>query len=71
VKETPGWNEEVLMWCRNAAQENGLKPGDYMGGFAVDEMKIQVTLESKPVQFRCLLNYNIFGHNFVSSLHVH
>jgi len=34
--ETPGWNDEVLMWCRNAAQENGLKPGDYMGGFAIN-----------------------------------
>ena len=44
VKETPGWNEEVLMWCMNAAKENGLKPGDYMGGFAIDEMKIQVII---------------------------
>lgn len=42
VKETPGWNEEVLIWCMNAAKENGLKPGDYLGGFAIDEMKIQV-----------------------------
>lgn len=40
------------MWCRNAAQENGLKPGDYMGGFAIDEMKIQVTLKSKSMQYR-------------------
>ncbi|KAL9980208.1 hypothetical protein ACROYT_G008763 [Oculina patagonica] len=44
VKETPGWNEEVLMWCLNAAKENGLKPGDFMGGFAIDEMKIQENL---------------------------
>lgn len=44
VKETPGWNEEVLMWCMNAAKENGLKPGDFMGGFAIDEMKIQVIM---------------------------
>ncbi|KAL9977257.1 hypothetical protein ACROYT_G014639 [Oculina patagonica] len=44
VKETPGWNEEVLMWCMNAAKENGLKPGDFMGGFAIDEMKIQENL---------------------------
>ena len=36
------------MWCRNAAQLNGLKPGDYIHGFAIDEMKIQViTLKSK------------------------
>jgi len=32
----------VLKWCLGAAKENGLKPGDYMGGFAIDEMKIQV-----------------------------
>lgn len=49
VKETPGWNEEILMWCRNAAQENGLKPGDYMGGFAIDEMKVQENLEMTSV----------------------
>lgn len=49
------------MWCRNAAQENGLKPGDYMGGFAIDEMKIQVTLKSKSVQLRIILYNNIFG----------
>ena len=51
VKETPGWNKEVLMCCRNAAQENGLKSGDYMGAFAIDEMKIQVTLTCKSVRF--------------------
>ena len=39
------------MWCRNAAQENGLKSGDYIGGFAIDEMKIQVTLTCKSVRF--------------------
>ena len=53
------------MWCRNAAQENGLKPGDYMGGFAIDEMKVQVTLKSKSVQLTYLVNYNIFGKKFV------
>jgi len=29
----------VLRWCLDAAKESGLKPGDYMGGFAIDEMK--------------------------------
>lgn len=42
VKECVGWNDEVLQWCLDAAKESGLKPGDYMGGFAIDEMKIQV-----------------------------
>ena len=32
------------MWCMNAAKENGLKPGDYMGGFAIDRMKTQVII---------------------------
>lgn len=68
VKETPGWNEEVLMWCRNAAQENGLKPADYMGGFAIDEMKIQVTLKSKSMQLRYPLNYSRLCQKISSSL---
>jgi len=42
VKECAGWNDKVLKWCLDAAKESGLKPGDYMGGFAIDEMKIQV-----------------------------
>lgn len=42
VKEKPGLNDEILRWCLNAAEESGLKPGDYWGGFAIDEMKIQV-----------------------------
>lgn len=45
VKEIPGWNDEILRWCLNAAEESGLKPGDYLGGFAIDKMKI-------PVNFR-------------------
>lgn len=32
------------MWCMNVAKENGLKPGDYIGDFAIDEMKIQVII---------------------------
>lgn len=27
------------------------KPGDYVGGFAIEEMKIQVTLTCKSVRF--------------------
>lgn len=56
------------MWCRNAAQENGLKAGDYMGGFAIDEMKIQVALKSKSMQLRYRLNYNKLGEEISSFL---
>lgn len=42
VKECACWDDKVLKWCLGAAKENGLKPGDYMDGFAIDEMKIQV-----------------------------
>jgi len=45
VKECPEWNEKVLRWCLDAAKESGLKPGDYMGGFAIDEMKPRKTLK--------------------------
>ena len=42
VKETVGWNDEVLRWCLNAAKDSGMKQEDFMGGFVIDEMKIQV-----------------------------
>lgn len=42
VEEEPGWNEQVLKWCQEAAQEKGLQKSDYWGGFVIDEMKIQV-----------------------------
>ena len=35
------------------------------GCFAIDEMKVQVTLKSKSVQLTYLVNYNIFGKKFV------
>ena len=35
----------MLRWCLDAAKESGLKAADYMGGFVMDEMKIQVPLE--------------------------
>ena len=40
VKETVGWNPEVLRWCLNAAKESGMKEADYMGGLVIDKMKI-------------------------------
>ena len=42
VEEKPGWNDQVLKWCLEAALEKGLKKEDYWGGFLIDEMKIQV-----------------------------
>ena len=46
VKETVGWNPEVLRWCLNAAKERGMKEADYMGGLVIDEMKIQVPFQT-------------------------
>ena len=54
VDEKPGWNDQVLKWCLEAALENGLKEGDYWGGFLIDEMKIQVRGRCFTEQFRQL-----------------
>lgn len=40
-KNKVGWNDEVLRWCLNATKDSGMKQ-DFMGGFVIDEMKIQV-----------------------------
>lgn len=42
VEETSGWNDKTLLWCLNDAKKQGLKEADFWGGFAIDEMKIQV-----------------------------
>ena len=42
VTERTGWNEDVLRWCLDAAKDSGTKKEDFMGGFVIDEMKIQV-----------------------------
>ena len=42
IEENPGWNDEVLQWCLETAQEKNLRKEDYWGGFVIDEMKIQV-----------------------------
>jgi len=42
AKETVGWNDEVLRWYLNAAKDSGMKQEDFMCGFVIDEMKIQV-----------------------------
>ena len=42
IEEKPGWNDQVLRWCLETAQERGRRTEDYWGGFLIDEMKIQV-----------------------------
>lgn len=42
IEEKPGWNDQVLRWCLETAQERALRTEDYWGGFLIDEMKIQV-----------------------------
>lgn len=43
MTEKPGWNDQVIRWCLETAEEKGLKTEDYWGGFLIDEMKIQVS----------------------------
>lgn len=43
VEQSPGWNDNVLEWCLKEANPKGLKDQDHWGGFAIDEMKIQVS----------------------------
>ena len=47
VEEKPGWNDQVLKWCLETAQEKNLREEDYWGGFVIDEMKIQVCIGKK------------------------
>lgn len=44
IEQSPGWNDNILAWCLEAAREQNLKESDYWGGFVIDEMKIQVRL---------------------------
>ena len=41
-EQKPGWNREIIEWCKQAALEKNLKDCDYWGGFVIDEMKIEV-----------------------------
>lgn len=47
VDQKPGWNSNMLKWCLQEARKHNLKPQDYMGGFVLDEMKIQVLMRNK------------------------
>ena len=40
--QRPGWDSNILKWCLKEARANNLKPDAYMGGFILDEMKVQV-----------------------------
>ena len=42
VEQKPGWHDDVLEWCLKEAEKKNLQQPDYMGGFILDEMKIQV-----------------------------
>ncbi|CAB4015801.1 Hypothetical predicted protein, partial [Paramuricea clavata] len=45
VTQEPGWNKEVIKWCRREAERWQFKSADYWGGFILDEMKIQEDLQ--------------------------
>jgi hypothetical protein len=44
VQEAKGWDNKMIQWCLKEATEKGLRESDFWGGFALDEMKIQVDL---------------------------
>jgi len=55
VEQKPGWDNEMLKWCLQEAKNHNLKPQDYMGGFVIDEMKIQEDLEMIVKNGKCRL----------------
>ena len=42
-EQKPGWNREIVEWCKQAAEDKNLKDCDYWGGFVIDEMKVEVS----------------------------
>lgn len=42
-EQKPGWNTEIVEWCKQAAEDKNLKDCDYWGGFVIDEMKVEVS----------------------------
>ena len=55
--QRPGWDSDILKWCLKEAKDNNLKPEDYMGGFVIDEMKIQVLCNNSLSHF----NFQLFN----------
>ncbi|XP_028392672.1 uncharacterized protein LOC114517214 [Dendronephthya gigantea] len=47
VSQQPGWNIEVLNWCRKEAERLKLTEENHWGGLIFDEMKIQEDLQMK------------------------
>ena len=45
MDQKPGWNEEMIDWCKREARRQNLKEDEHWGGLIVDEMKIQVRLQ--------------------------
>ena len=67
-----GWDRKNLQWCLKAAKENQLKPQDFMGGFVLDEMKVQVTKENQLIAafFNNILTKNSVLISKISKLNV-
>ncbi len=53
-KEPIGWDDKMLEWCANEARSKKLNECGYWGGFAIDEMKIQVNMMPLIVNFTFL-----------------
>ena len=45
IDQKPGWNEEMIDWCKREARRQNLKEDEHWGGLIVNEMKIQVRLQ--------------------------
>ena len=63
VREATEWDDEVIKWCLKEATDKGLRECDFWGGFALDEMKIQVYvyIRSYTVMLHC-------GREFVHTI---
>jgi hypothetical protein len=50
VKQKPGWDWNMLLWCLDKAKKNNLQEQDYWGGLILDEMKIQVRFKTRKLR---------------------
>ena len=58
--QRPGWDSDILKWCLKEDKDNNLKPKDYIGGFVIDEMKIQVLCNNLLSHF----NFQLFNRPY-------